>query len=225
MHTFAAHMYTLYVYIHMYEYVHICDCFACVCFIVMISIMIYVPTPVYVPTKHPRISRLPLSPSPSSPPAFSPSLRSLLHYGGNICPFDLAIVMLCIAFPTICYTWHENYGSQDSLSGLNARASPVESFKAAWKAITSSWKISVLGIICACFEGSMYTFVINWTPTLAVEGGPPVPHGLIFSAMMMCCMVGSSVFSFLNPRVNPAKVIGFVSVLAALAFAFIFCVD
>jgi len=146
---------------------------------------------------------------------------SSLHYGGNICPFDLAIVMLCIAFPTICYTWRENYGSQDSLSGLNARASPVESFKAAWKAITSSWKISVLGIICACFEGSMYTFVINWTPTLAVEGGPPVPHGLIFSAMMMCCMIGSSVFSFLNPRVNPAKAIGFVSVLAALAFAFI----
>merc|ERR1719446_460521 len=81
-----------------------------------------------------------------------------LHYGGNICPFDMAIVMLCIAFPMICFSWSENYGRNDA----QATQSAVEAFGAAFTAIASSWRVSVIGIIVACFEGSMYAFVINW---------------------------------------------------------------
>lgn len=141
-----------------------------------------------------------------------------LHYGGNICPFDLAILMLCIAFPLICFTWGENYGSTDE-SGPQQTAS--EAFVSAWRFITSSWRVGVIGIVVACFEGSMYAFVINWTPTLMVEGAPPPPCGLIFSAMMMCCMVGSSVFSFFNPNFNPAKVLVTGCIVSAAAFGLV----
>jgi len=134
------------------------------------------------------------------------------HYGGNICAFDMAIVMLCIAIPMICMNWEENYGDNECTQTV------AESMALGFQTATSSWKISAIGIVVACFEGSMYAFVINWTPTLTVTGAPSPPHGFIFSAMMMCCMIGSSVFSFFNPRVNPAKVVVLVCVLAMLNF-------
>jgi len=144
---------------------------------------------------------------------FSPN--SSLHYGGNICPFDLAILMLCMAFPTICYTWSENYGDAENKQTF------MMSMGAAYKAITSSWRISIIGVVVACFEGAMYAFVINWTPTLGLPGAPPPPHGLIFSAMMMCCMIGSSIFSFFNPSINPAKVLVLACFTASLSFALV----
>lgn len=135
-----------------------------------------------------------------------------LYYGGDVCPFDLSIVVLCCAFFVICLTWDENYGSGD-------KQAVAEAFLASLKTLTSSWKICTLGLLVACFEGSMYSFVINWTPTLSISGAPDPPHGLIFSAMMMCCMTGSSTFSFFNPDLNPAKILLFSFTLSALAFA------
>jgi len=138
-----------------------------------------------------------------------------LHYGGNICAYDLAIIMLCIAIPLICFNWNENYGD------IESKQTTVESYKAAFKAITSSWKVAVIGIVISCFEGGMYAFVINWTPSLSMEGAPTPPHGLIFSAMMMCCMIGSSFFSFFNPAINPAKVVLLACIVATLCFSFV----
>jgi len=140
---------------------------------------------------------------------------SYLYYGGNICAFDLAIIMLLLAAFLICFTWTENYGDNISKKTIG------ESFTAAFKAITSSWKVGIIGAVMACFEGSMYAFVINWTPTLGISGAPPPPHGTIFSAMMMSCMVGSSIFSFFNPGVNPAKVVAISCFLACLSFALV----
>mmetsp|Transcript_53932 Transcript_53932/g.101199 ORF Transcript_53932/g.101199 Transcript_53932/m.101199 type:complete len:536 (-) Transcript_53932:30-1637(-) len=135
-----------------------------------------------------------------------------LYYGGDLCPFDLSILVLCCAFAMVCFTWDENYGSGD-------KQAFVEAFSASCKALFSSWKICILGLLVACFEGSMYSFVINWTPTLSISGAPDPPHGLVFSAMMMCCMTGSSTFSFLNPDIDPAKALLFSFAMSALAFA------
>lgn len=50
-----------------------------------------------------------------------------------------------------------------------------------------------LGLIQSLFEGSMYVFVLEWTPALTIDSGaekndashPPIPHGFIFAAYMV----------------------------------------
>lgn len=124
-----------------------------------------------------------------------------LHYGGNLCPFDLAILMLCIAFPMICLQWPENYGDMDEKNTF------LESLSLAVKTLCSSWNVLAIGVVVACFEGGMYAFVINWTPALEIEGAPVPPLGIIFSTMMMACMFGSSLSSYVRPGIPPANVL------------------
>jgi len=135
-----------------------------------------------------------------------------LHYGGNILPFDLSAVLLMLAFPLIALTWDENYGSDSSPSLL-------QTYSVALKALVSSPWIVMIGMVVALFEGAMYAFVIKWTPALEIEGAPTVPHGLVFSGMMMSCMLGSSVCSFFHPDVSPSRVLCSALVIAAASFA------
>jgi MFS family permease len=135
-----------------------------------------------------------------------------LHYGGYTTPFDLSIVFLTLTIPLICFLWEENYGNQTT------SVSPMESLGVAFTAIRSSWRIAVLGLIVSCFEGSMYAFVFNWTPALQSETVPP-PYGLIFSAFMMACMCGASLFSLMDSNTSPAKLLLPVFVLSALALS------
>merc|ERR1712194_834752 len=53
--------------------------------------------------------------------------------------------------------------------------------------MVSQPRVLCMSVIIACFEGSMYAFVFNWTPALENVRIPP-PHGLIFSLFMMACM-------------------------------------
>nr|KAJ0193615.1 hypothetical protein LSAT_V11C800415700 [Lactuca sativa] len=55
-------------------------------------------------------------------------------------------------------------------------------------------KIALLGAIQSLFEGSMYTFVFLWTPTLS-PNGEDIPHGFIFATFMLSSMLGSSLAS------------------------------
>lgn len=59
----------------------------------------------------------------------------------------------------------------------------------------------MLGLIQSLFEGSMYIFVSQWPPAMAVAvkraygNGASVPFGSVFSCFMACCMIGSSIFA------------------------------
>mmetsp|Transcript_21482 Transcript_21482/g.61569 ORF Transcript_21482/g.61569 Transcript_21482/m.61569 type:complete len:263 (+) Transcript_21482:420-1208(+) len=61
-------------------------------------------------------------------------------------------------------------------------------------------KLLMLGAIQSLFEGSMYIFVSQWPPAMAVAvtraygKGASVPFGSVFSCFMACCMIGSSIF-------------------------------
>ena len=46
------------------------------------------------------------------------------------------------------------------------------------------------------FEGSMYVFVLEWTPALTVAG-ESIPHGFIFAGYMVAVMIGSNLFKLL----------------------------
>ena len=66
----------------------------------------------------------------------------------------------------------------------------------------------------ALFEGSMFMFVLEWTPALSA-GSEPVPHGYVFAAFMVAIMIGSAIFKVRrerrpvahakSPRVMPAR--------------------
>ena len=56
-------------------------------------------------------------------------------------------------------------------------------------------KVLLLGLIQSLFEGSMYVFVLEWTPALTIDSdttdkndasNPPIPHGYIFATYMVC---------------------------------------
>lgn len=61
-----------------------------------------------------------------------------------------------------------------------------------------------LGLVQSLFEGTMYTFVLEWTPALteAVGEDGRIPHGYIFASFMIAVMMGSSIFKLLSDNFN-----------------------
>lgn len=141
-----------------------------------------------------------------------------IWYGGSTTPFDLSLVFLLTAAPTIHFLWQENYGEQtDSSEGVAGLSQIGVSFQAGCHALASDWRVPLLGLAVAAFESSMYVFVFNWTPALDSCSSTTPPHGLIFSAFMMACMCGSSVFNLLDESISPIKVLWPVCLAAALS--------
>ncbi|CAK9111493.1 unnamed protein product [Durusdinium trenchii] len=141
----------------------------------------------------------------SSMPLTQVADSDALWYGGSTLPFDLSLAFLLTAMPAIYFMWQENYGERrgEGVAGLSQVAL---SFQAGCDALASDWRVPLLGLAVAAFESSMYVFVFNWTPALdGCSAGTP-PHGLIFSAFMMACMCGSSLFNLLDASIAPIKV-------------------
>ncbi|KRZ21661.1 Major facilitator superfamily domain-containing protein 5 [Trichinella pseudospiralis] len=112
---------------------------------------------------------------------------------GLVGPFDVSAVVLIIMVILVATTWSENYG--------NEHWSIRDSLTQAVKIIANNKRVAYLGVVQSLFEGSMYTFVLEWTPVLtaAVLNSPDpkdrfVPHGLIFASFMICIMIGSYIF-------------------------------
>merc|ERR1719362_483590 len=102
---------------------------------------------------------------------------------GEIGPFQAAIALTALALCFVMF-WPENYGS----SGDSEDSSQKE---AAWKLVRTDRKAFLLGSVNALFEGSMYSFVFMWVPTmLSVLKGSSLPTGLVFASMMTCISLG-----------------------------------
>ncbi|CAE7378433.1 MFSD5 [Symbiodinium natans] len=142
-------------------------------------------------------------------------------YGGVTTPFDVSFVFLVAAIPFICYLWQENYGESSDETGGEGFAQIATSFQAGLRAMSSSYEVPLLGLAVASFESSMYAFVFNWTPALDSGSATTPPHGLIFSAFMMACMCGSSLFSLLDTKMQPVKVLIPICLAAASALGLV----
>mmetsp|Transcript_102511 Transcript_102511/g.289527 ORF Transcript_102511/g.289527 Transcript_102511/m.289527 type:complete len:486 (-) Transcript_102511:131-1588(-) len=139
---------------------------------------------------------------------------SMIYMGGKLGPFDFAIVLLIIGAVAMAYFWDENYGSR-----LGTREKDLlTSLKDVLRLFSSDIRIAMLCIIVACFEGSMYALVFNWTPALESEGAP-LPHGLIFASFMMACMCGVSLASMTSNLMSATAQLGLVSLLASFSYA------
>jgi len=120
---------------------------------------------------------------------------------GEIGPFQAAIALTALALVFVLF-WPENYGGDDS--------SEDSTKDQAWKLIRTDRKAFLLGIVNALFEGSMYSFVFMWVPTmLGALKGSPLPTGLVFASLMCCISLGGALFSpSMLLRVAPAEYLG-----------------
>ncbi|KDP25194.1 hypothetical protein JCGZ_20350 [Jatropha curcas] len=130
---------------------------------------------------------------------------------GAVAPFDAAACFLAIGMAIILSSWTENYGDPSENKDL------LSQFKAAAVAIASDEKIALLGAIQSLFEGSMYTFVFLWTPSLS-PNGEEIPHGFIFATFMLASMLGSSIASRLMAHSSP-KVESYMQIVFVISAA------
>ncbi|XP_012936569.1 molybdate-anion transporter [Aplysia californica] len=139
---------------------------------------------------------------------------------GFVAPFDLSLAVLLIMVVVIIATWSENYG--DRSSDLS------QSFSTALKTIREDPKVLCLGLIQSLFEGAMYCFVLEWTPSLSIiykpstQGGmvedhTDIPHGHIFAGFMVALMIGSSLFKVLSEYTSVESFMRVVFLVASLS--------
>jgi hypothetical protein len=145
-------------------------------------------------------------------------------YGGEIGPFQAAIAFTILALPFVC-SWRENYGETGGAQGVDGAelAEGEDKMNAAlgaagMKVIMGDRKVLLVGLVNSFFEGSMYSFVFMWVPTmLGVLQGSPLPNGLVFSSFMCCISLGGLIFSTLNNTVGVELGTVFVFIAGACA--------
>lgn len=147
---------------------------------------------------------------------------------GFVAPFDVSLTVLIVMSIIVVFTWPENYGNKSS----NMR----ESMTKAAQAIKSDRKVLCLGLIQSLFEGSMYVFVLEWTPALTppepVQGAQrallssdeegstgEIPHGHIFAGFMVSVMIGSSLFKILSKNYSIESFMRPVFLLSAISLS------
>ncbi|KAI8781506.1 molybdate-anion transporter [Biomphalaria glabrata] len=141
---------------------------------------------------------------------------------GYVAPFDVSLCVLSLMVIIIIMTWTENYG--DKTSNIS------HSFGVALTAIKQDHKVLCLGLIQSLFEGAMYCFVLEWTPSLSIiyrgKAGAPneieevhtdIPHGHIFAGFMVALMIGSSLFKLLSKYTSVESFMRVVLFVAALS--------
>merc|ERR1712118_628947 len=68
-----------------------------------------------------------------------------------------------------------------------------ENTSSTWR-VVSDKRILLVAASTSLFEGSMYTFVFMWVPTLLGLTKDPLPTGLVFSCFMCCITIGGLLF-------------------------------
>eukprot|EP00546_Thalassionema_frauenfeldii_P002182 CAMPEP_0178934284 /NCGR_PEP_ID=MMETSP0786-20121207/23777_1 /TAXON_ID=186022 /ORGANISM="Thalassionema frauenfeldii, Strain CCMP 1798" /LENGTH=293 /DNA_ID=CAMNT_0020612049 /DNA_START=529 /DNA_END=1410 /DNA_ORIENTATION=- len=159
-----------------------------------------------------------------------PVFGDLIYIGGYLNPFDIAILALILC-GLYCASIREDgipnaKGNKTTISSKEEEHGESEGVRSTWygglknAVITTirSRDILLCGIVSSLFEGSMYIFVFMWTPALkALSGDTPPPLGLIFSAFMVACMAGSSLFSIFSTRLQDEVVLIGVLLTATLS--------
>jgi len=105
---------------------------------------------------------------------------------GEIGPFQAAIAMTVLALFFVVF-WDENYGSDDTSEGGSS--------KGGMAVIMNDKRVMLAGVVNSIFEGSMYSFVFMWVPTLISVLGVFPPTGLVFASLMCCISLGGLLFS------------------------------
>uniref|UniRef100_A0A158Q799 Molybdate transporter 2 homolog n=1 Tax=Elaeophora elaphi TaxID=1147741 RepID=A0A158Q799_9BILA len=131
---------------------------------------------------------------------------------GYVIPFDISLAVLITM--TICAIacWTENYGCEKTALSLQ--------FMDACSAMRNDWRVICLALIQSLFEGTLYLFVLQWTPALSdASDSATIPHGYIFASFMVAIMIGSTMFKLFSKYQRPESFMRFVLVVSALCLA------
>jgi len=129
-----------------------------------------------------------------SSPVSGTFMAATFNYGGYTAPFDVSMAVLALGLAIISFCWGENFGAPPQDEGRGGLGTQLA---AGISAIARSHHLLSIMLMVTCFEGSMYTFVFNWTPALHNKVSTP-PLGMIFATFMMAYMCGSSCFDLLR---------------------------
>lgn len=139
--------------------------------------------------------------------------------------FDIAAVSLFVCAALAQLIWKNRSIPGDDDAGLGAPGSPLTKpstkLFAAVKSIIKSKELCRLGLANSLYEAALHLFVFVWTPILEKRRGMdgPVPYGVVFSAFMVCKMIGSQVFSWLEEKTSAEKMLRFTLLASAVSFA------
>ncbi|EGD96180.1 hypothetical protein TESG_03633 [Trichophyton tonsurans CBS 112818] len=118
--------------------------------------------------------------------------------GSRKAPFLASPVCLLLASLLILGTWNENYLGNCDNSGSEAAEEQRTQLSTIIKGKYT--RTMVLGFITMISEGSMYLFVVFWSPAIIsaskdddIPGSPP--FGVIFASFMTAMMLGSQISS------------------------------
>ncbi|KXJ20330.1 Molybdate-anion transporter [Exaiptasia diaphana] len=137
---------------------------------------------------------------------------------GFVAPFMVSLAFLVLLWWIVFTTWTENYG--------DAKADFLNSFAKGISAIKHDSLILCLGLIQSLFEGSMYTFVLEWTPALTPvdelgtkDAKKTIPHGWIFACFMVSVTLGSFIFKYWSRISYPESFMRLVFAVSAMSLA------
>jgi len=132
---------------------------------------------------------------------------------GEIGPFQAAIALTVLA-GFFVMSWDENYGSDDKSEDGGSSGGGMA-------LIMNDKKVMLVGVVNSIFEGSMYSFVFMWVPTLISVLGVFPPTGLVFASLMCCISLGGLLFSpsLLLRRFSPEGVGVIAFLIGAVALS------
>lgn len=142
--------------------------------------------------------------------------------GGYVVPFDLAIFVLVVLVFVMHFFWEENYGESTDIRAVTTSICNSSKLMQALQVIQKNQQILCLGLIQSFFEGSMYSFVFEWTPALTRTMGEDLPFGTIFATFMVGCMFGSQVFGWAVRSVRIERILVFTCLVSAISLSFVF---
>ncbi len=121
--------------------------------------------------------------------------------------FNISSIITMIAIFFTILLWNENYGGSTSKKQSKTTKNKSKSkndFIEVYQLIKKQPNIIIIGLISCLFEASMYLFILIWHPLLTSlcpsdsdsysdnnNTTCPLESGLLYSAFMLCCMIGS----------------------------------
>ncbi|KAF9876055.1 major facilitator superfamily transporter [Colletotrichum karsti] len=143
--------------------------------------------------------------------------------GTRKAPFLASIGLLVLAAGVIATQWDENYGStgQQASPSKTSKISKDKKPNSLWATMTDK-RVLTIGLASTMFEGSMYLFVVLWSPVLVAASSSPdtLPYGIIFAAFMASTLLASLLYPRLSAMVSTPSRLLFAVLLAANAVFF-----
>ncbi|TDZ40309.1 Molybdate-anion transporter [Colletotrichum trifolii] len=148
--------------------------------------------------------------------------------GTRRAPFHASIGLLVLAAGVIATQWgnkkqqDENYGSAGQTSSSKDSKAKTDDENASLWATMTDRRVLTIGLASTMFEGSMYLFVVLWSPVIVATSSSPetLPYGIIFAAFMASTLLASLLYPRLLSLVSTPTRLLFGVLLAANAVFF-----